>query len=199
MLREYRFFLAAFGIFWLGGLVLWFVVPHGDEVLFFSTYRGIFADTFFRVATLFGEGYPFILIGAVLWWYRGKFPWDISFLGVCISVVSFLTKTWFAHDRPYAYFHKLEKLDLLVPVEGVVMHSGATSFPSGHTMAAFGLFTFLALLAPSRKVLSLLWLFLAAMVGISRIYLGQHFLEDVLAGALLGTLLALMIHFAFRK
>lgn len=199
MLREHRIFFLAFGMLTLIGLFLMLRIPQGDEVLFFGAYRGTFSDFLFKATTLLGEGYPFVLAGAVLWWKRRKYPWDITLLGFCVSLVSFLAKTWFAQDRPYAFFQKTGKLDLLVPVEGVVMHAGSTSFPSGHTMAAFGLYTFLAFLMRGRALLSIFWLFIAVMVGISRIYLAQHFLRDVLAGAFFGTFIALIFAFFYRK
>ncbi len=57
------------------------------------------------------------------------------------------------------------------------------SFPSGHTQAAFGTAAYLSLVYP---VLSPLLLGLAALVGLSRIYLGVHFPLDVAAGAAIG-------------
>ncbi len=190
MVREHRIFLSAFGIFLFVGIYAMRYVPHGDEVLFFGAYRSTFWDVLFKTTTLLGEGYPFVLAGAVLWRIRRKYPWDITLLGFCISIVSYLTKTLFAQERPVAFLKNAGKLDLLVPVEGVVVHGGNTSFPSGHTMAAFGLYTFLALLMRGRGLLSLFWLFIAIMVGISRIYLAQHFLRDVLAGAFIGAVIA---------
>jgi membrane-associated phospholipid phosphatase len=69
------------------------------------------------------------------------------------------------------------------------------SFPSGHVMfylAFFGFIVFLAfsLLKPSWKRTLLLVLLggLVALVGISRIYLGQHWASDVLGSYLLGSL-----------
>jgi undecaprenyl-diphosphatase len=69
------------------------------------------------------------------------------------------------------------------------------SFPSGHVMfytAFFGFLGFLAftLLRPSwrRSLLILLSGLLVALVGPSRIYLGNHWASDVLVGYLLGSL-----------
>lgn len=64
---------------------------------------------------------------------------------------------------------------------GEVFHSWH-SFPSGHTAAAVMGFGLMAMLTPNR------WLqascaVLAFLVGYSRMYLGQHYLRDVMAGA----------------
>lgn len=58
-----------------------------------------------------------------------------------------------------------------------------SSFPSGHTAGSFAAATAIGTLLP-RQRLPLLWL--ASVVGLSRIYLGHHFPSDVLAGAALG-------------
>jgi undecaprenyl-diphosphatase len=60
------------------------------------------------------------------------------------------------------------------------------SFPSGHTITAFAIATALGLFYPS--LFSVL-LPCAVLIGISRIVLGMHFLSDVVAGALIGSLL----------
>ncbi len=59
----------------------------------------------------------------------------------------------------------------------------ARSFPSGHAQAAVGAATWVALLYPALAVPAAL---LAALIALSRIYLGLHFPLDVLAGALVG-------------
>jgi Predicted membrane protein len=75
------------------------------------------------------------------------------------------------------------------------------SFPSGHALITMSLYGFLAYLIfrnlrrPDSALWSLLFVFLAFGVGISRVYLGVHFVSDVLAGwtiaiAWLGTCIA---------
>lgn len=68
------------------------------------------------------------------------------------------------------------------------------SFPSGHTMVAFAVILPLSYFYPE-----LLWtlLFCALSIAASRIVLGMHFLTDVIAGAVLGSLLGLWAYGVF--
>ena len=59
------------------------------------------------------------------------------------------------------------------------------SFPSGHTASAFAV-CFTACLISSNKKWGLVFFTIAALVGYSRIYLGQHFFADVYFGSLEG-------------
>jgi undecaprenyl-diphosphatase len=65
------------------------------------------------------------------------------------------------------------------------------SFPSGHTTTAFALATLLALWYPRGAIG---FLGLAGVVGFTRVFLGAHFPSDVLAGAALGTAVALIAY-----
>jgi len=65
------------------------------------------------------------------------------------------------------------------------------SFPSGHAATAFATAVVLAFVYPRQTGV---FLGLAVLVGLSRILLGAHFPSDVLAGALLGSGVALAVH-----
>ena len=64
------------------------------------------------------------------------------------------------------------------------------SFPSGHAASSFGAAMVLARVVPQARVA---WWTLAALVALSRIYLGVHYPIDVTAGALLGVACALLV------
>jgi undecaprenyl-diphosphatase len=65
------------------------------------------------------------------------------------------------------------------------------SFPSGHTTTAFATSVLLfALLPPKWRVLPVVW---AVLVGIARLYMGEHNVLDVISGASIGTLFAMLI------
>jgi membrane-associated phospholipid phosphatase len=84
-------------------------------------------------------------------------------------------------------------------VPGVeIVSSYTSSFPSGHTTAAFALFVLMAFFTV-KSLHKTFWLIPAAMAGTSRIYLGQHFLQDVIAGAILGSTIAIMLFFFYTQ
>lgn len=109
------------------------------------------------------------------------------------TIVSFSSKSFFAHDRPVAFFEKLGNLDSINLIDGVYNIAGQTSFPSGHTMSGFALFGILALLLPKKNSTGFICFVIALLIGISRVYLVQHFLKDIYLGALMGSLIALLL------
>jgi len=94
----------------------------------------------------------------------------------------YLAKELVFRTRPY---NLLEGVRLLVPVEA------DSSFPSGHTLIVAG-GTVVALLKLRRWQATLLTIE-AALVAISRIYVGVHYPTDIIGGALLGVGFALVI------
>ncbi|MFM7154070.1 MAG: phosphatase PAP2 family protein, partial [Bacteroidota bacterium] len=63
-----------------------------------------------------------------------------------------------------------------------------------HTMSAFGLYCIVALLSGGKNRYLLITLaVLSVLTGISRIFLVQHFLADVIGGAVLGMLISVAV------
>lgn len=69
------------------------------------------------------------------------------------------------------------------------------SFPSGHTTTAFATAVLVsAFLRPKWRPIPIIWAF---MVGLARLYYGEHNFLDVVAGAALGTGFALVLWYFF--
>ena len=74
--------------------------------------------------------------------------------------------------------------------------SSTHSFPSGHTATSFACATVLSFYVPRLRVP---FFVLAALIGLSRVYNAMHYPSDVLAGAVLGVLIALLLLAAIRR
>jgi membrane-associated phospholipid phosphatase len=105
-------------------------------------------------------------------------------------------KKWFfaGMPRPAEFLKEVSFYE----VPGIELHHWG-SFPSGHTTTAFMLASFLYLMLPKKLNLHYLVMSLAFFVGLSRVYLMQHFLMDIWAGALLGIFSSLISYMIVLK
>jgi membrane-associated phospholipid phosphatase len=137
--------------------------------------------------------------------YPGYAPQSFVLLGVVILLLFFIGLRWEAITALIAAagatgLGTLIKLVVHRPRPGtdlvhVVQQLNDPSFPSGHVLlytAFFGFLIFLAysLLKPSwgRTLIIVILGSLVALVGLSRIYLGDHWASDVTGAYLLGSL-----------
>lgn len=193
--QENRVYFIGFIVFWLIAFGIYLNITQGDDILFFNQRRTPLGDIFFRYGTHMGEEIAYLLVGVVFLFYSYRHLVMIPILGIVVTAVSALLKEIFKHPRPFRWFQENGMDGLLQTIEGVTINMGANSFPSGHTMSAFALFTFLTLcLRRKNLVTNLLLITFPIMVGISRIYLIKHFLQDVLLGALVGVLLGVLLY-----
>lgn len=174
-------------------LVLWLGLDlqYGDEIWRLNPYRLEPLNTFFRYVTHLGEEWAWIaaIVGSLFWRYR--FALILSIAGLLLLPVSYLLKHNYEVERPVTYFEKLDALEVIAPVPGERLNSGYNSFPSGHTMSAFALFSLLALMTQRRAPwMGAVLAWTAILVGVSRVFLAQHFLSDVLGGIAFGLLVA---------
>jgi len=148
-------------------------------------------DLLFIGLTWLGDGlFSLVAAALVLWFWRDyRLTIHIVIAYLLSGLAAQVMKKIWAAPRPRAVIDPGLYKNFLAGISGV----GNNSFPSGHTTTAFALATILALHA-SDKRWGLFFLGLAVMVGYSRIYLGQHFLPDVIMGALLGTATGLFVY-----
>lgn len=171
------------------GFFLLAFIEKGQVILFFSDNRQPFWNIFFRLVTHLAESFGYILLFILLLFVQFRAAFSLFIVAFGSLLTSWVLKTSFAHPRPWAFFARQNRSAELVLVPDVELHMAIdTSFPSGHTISAFALFTVVAL-AVKPLWLKYLCLLAAVLVGLSRIYLVQHFLEDVCVGALVGSAL----------
>ncbi len=194
-------FFILFAIIWLIAAYCSVLFPKGEELLNVAKYRTTIGDFLFPIITLLGEAYVYI-IAALIFLIQKKQPQvlTIGILGLGAALLSYGAKTWFAAPRPKVYFEQiLQRPELISQIEGVdLANSFTSSFPSGHTLAAFAFYTFIAL-QQKTIFLKISLLITAIAVGFSRMYLFQHFITDVVWGALIGLLWAVLVDWGYRQ
>ncbi len=172
------------------GLISLLYFEKGEAVLLFNKHQTKQLNLFFMGMTKMGEFTGGLLVFIVIALFA-KSKYMLIFLvsvGVSTTASQLLKRGVFEGEkRPAAFYEDLNE------VENLERHSNF-SFPSGHTTAAFTFFTLLALSIKTRLV-QYFSIMLATSVGVSRIYLGQHFVNDVVAGAILGLFLSTVVFY----
>ena len=147
-----------------------------------TRWHGPRAEAVGRGLGRIGEwGAVWVAIGvamALLDWDRGD-EWLVAgLLGPVAIGVNFAVKLVVRRHRPV--------LEGLPPLGGA---PSSLSFPSAHATSSFACATAMTRIAPEAAVLFVL----AAAIAACRPYLGMHYPSDVLAGAVLGTALGLLV------
>jgi membrane-associated phospholipid phosphatase len=175
-------------------LVFAFYVPYGDEIMYFNPYRTEPLNAIFRFFTLLGEAWGFVLAGVFMLFRSYRNVLLILITGLMALAIPYIIKDYIGIERPLTWFNNHGLTVYLVTVPDVPLASGFTSFPSGHTTSAFALATLLSMMTlESKPRLGLVFALVACMVGLSRIFLAQHFLADVLGGTVLGLLMGILV------
>ncbi|MDW8331615.1 MAG: phosphatase PAP2 family protein [Cyclobacteriaceae bacterium] len=164
-------------------LILALIIPHGKDVLLINGYHHAMLDRISPVITELGNAVYYLPVLLVLLFVRFRWATALSLAGILHGLAVVLSKRLLFPDalRPTGMLDKAS----LHFIPGIKVHT-LMSFPSGHTATAFAFLLILSLYLNNRW-LSILLLTIALLTGLSRIYLLQHFLIDVAAGATIGT------------
>ena len=161
-MKKWRFFIVVFIV----GLIF------SEEVLkFVVSHRIKSLDLFFIFSGNFWIEF-FVLFLAILFLKKNRIKWVSNILlSLFFSLfLVFLLKNLFKVPRPV--------------VEAIIVETGY-GFPSGH---AAGSFSVIPVLFKGYGKIKYLFLSLAILISLSRVYVGVHTLTDVLVGALIGFL-----------
>ncbi|MDR1738733.1 MAG: phosphatase PAP2 family protein [Candidatus Symbiothrix sp.] len=160
-----------------------------DVFLLLNGSDSLFWDRFF-----YGCSYKWtwaLLYLALLFVLIYRRPWKevllvvisvVVLIVLCDQLASGICKPLFHRFRPTHHPDFKDIVDIVGNKRG-----GLYGFVSSHAANAFGLATFTALLFRNRLFTATILMF-AFLNAYSRIYLGVHFISDVIAGALLGSL-----------
>jgi membrane-associated phospholipid phosphatase len=156
---------------WLRSLVPWGL----EAIRWVQGFRTPWLDLFFQAVTNLGTVYFYIVFIGGLYWAVNR-AWGLSLGYVLVSC--------------YLYTNDLLKEVVGIPRPtpeqvAVLAHEASPSFPSGHAQGSTAIWGYLAsrLGRPWAWGVAALVVFL---VGLSRVYLGVHYPQDVVGGILLG-------------
>ncbi len=131
-----------------------------------------------------GDGYLYPLIGGLVILLTpgvATLFWGTTIVAFAIELSLYkILKNTIRRERPCR---------VMANVTEKIQASDRFSFPSGHTAGAFLMATMAYFFFPAFAPLMFAW---ACAIGFARIFLGVHYPTDILAGALLGMLSALV-------
>lgn len=153
--------------------------------LFLQNLGTWLAGPFQAISMLATEEFFILILPLIFWSIDSLMGLRMAFMLVISGSVNYYFKMIFHSPRPFWYDARVKSYSL------------ETSFglPSGHSQNAASQFGVMAATV-RKKGFSIAMLVVIFLVGLSRLYLGMHFLRDVLLGWFLGGLLVwLYMHF----
>jgi undecaprenyl-diphosphatase len=163
-----------------------------ESFIFLNQFHSSYLTEFFRIITFFGDGIFVILISfLIVVFFRSylKLGNAIILSYLFSGFVAQLFKNIITAPRPIVCLQQMKSNFYIDTFSSC--NVGFSSFPSGHTATAFAIATVFGLYFNKKRIV-LISLILASMVGYSRIYLGNHFVGDVLGGSLVGVLAGIL-------
>ena len=151
----------------------------------FASNRSDFLTDIFLFFSFFGAEFGYILIIAGLYWiYDKPTAFKLALLVAFTTLINHLLKIMIRNPRPYVSDGTFLE-NWAVDEETAIETAKSFSTPSGHAQGSASFWWYLHLKLQSRITFVLLFIMII-MIGLSRPYLGVHYLEDVILGWLLG-------------
>ncbi len=164
-----------------------------DSFLAANFYHAHWLDTIFIYFTNLGDGiFAVLLIIAFFVFKKRTLAVKLLISFLLSGFAAQLLKRAFHYPRPMTFFTG----NLYHHFITGVTNCGLSSFPSGHATTAFAVAATLAFNIPSKKW-CIAFFSLATAIIYSRVYLGHHFVEDILAGIILGVATSLFIEYLY--
>ncbi len=163
-----------------------------DVVVFLQDLQNGFLDFFFGFISFLGEEYVYILIFGIIYYTYDKKMGEFMAITLGFSAtVNTLIKNIVGAPRPFQKYPDL--VENLRPETSL-----GNSFPSGHTQN-FSTVLFSEAFFSKKKAMFYVSSILVIFMMLSRMYLGVHFLEDVVVAAILGIGIAYFAYQVFNK
>ena len=190
-------------LYWLIGIAIATTAVavsfHFDDSVreFMMQHQNLAGRNFMRYVSLLGDWPLHATVGLGLLglaWRRGSEQWTRIFLAMLLAmmlagVAGTAIKRTVPRARPSVHTE--------IRWGGPRFSSKYHSFPSGHVGASTAFFGVLLI---ARRRVGIACLPIPILIGFSRMYIGAHYLSDVVCAAVMGTLCALLVgHFLFLQ
>lgn len=165
-----------------------------EFLTFLSQHRTPFFDAFFQATTWLAEETLVVAIICWLYWCRNKkAAYTLGFTYFISGLFVQGLKITFRIPRPWILDPSFRAVPSAIPA------ATGYSFPSGHTQSGTALFSTLGFFsAGRRRTHAVVFFFLAALVGFSRMYLGVHTPKDVLVSMGLTLLISFAVYHSLQ-
>jgi membrane-associated phospholipid phosphatase len=188
VLKETRFVFVPFLAVLFFGLIIKLLYSKDDIYWATNSIHFPLADKLAPYFTNAGDGLTTIAIVVILVLFNYRWAFLLATSYAITSLLAQVVKHIVDAPRPLLYFKG--HTDKMYLVKGVYIAS-YNSFPSGHTLTAFSTAIVLTYIAKN-KGWGLPLFIIAVLIGYSRMYLSEHFLEDVLGGSFIGVSVTLI-------
>ena len=156
-----------------------------------SNIRNVFFDKIMPFITYLGSGGVIWIVIALILLFLKKYRLCgiemITGLLTGLLIGNIILKNLIMRNRP-CWIN--ENIDMLISIPKDY------SFPSGHTMSGF---CCAVILLYFNKRIGIPAIALASIIAFSRLYLYVHFPTDILAGGIIGCVIAFLVIFIFNK
>jgi membrane-associated phospholipid phosphatase len=188
ILYQQRYFLIPFLILMIIGFSLMLVFSKTELFLLINNQHNPFFDQFFELNTWIGDGWMTVAVVFGMLFFKYRYAVLTAFAYAYSSLAVQILKKIFNAPRPVKFF---EDIVPIRTIEGYTMHEW-NSFPSGHTASAFTLAVVLSYILPYKHSHWIL-IPIAALTAFSRVYLAQHFMEDIISGSLIAVIMTFQL------
>lgn len=167
--------------------------------LWLNEFHNVFWDSFMWMYSGKATWIPLVLVGIGVFFYKTKWKQAVLLLfcmvllgTLCDQLSAGVIKPIFERLRPSHHPDFKEYVNIVNNYRG-----GRFGFISAHAANGFGIAMFLSLLFKYRRFTIVIFLW-ATLTSYSRIYLGVHFISDIVGGMLLGSIVGFLVYLLFQ-
>lgn len=162
-----------------------------DIIVFLQSLSSPILDAIFKI-TAYCFDWPMVVIVSLVFLCSKRYKHALRFLILETSglIVQLILKSIINRPRPYITYPEILN----------ILPANNSSFPSGHAITCMMAVLFLFVLIKnsdfkrlSKITLNIILGFALVLCGLNRMYLGQHYLTDVLGGYLIALVLGIVI------